>query len=99
MVSTRGWKRRELPESLQEGLRALGYRSMTNTPKDLPEQWRHPGHAHLFVTAAASNIPGDTAVVASWFKTKITRVEVDVLLARLDAQLREEGGANRVMRR
>lgn len=77
MSKTHGRTALPLPASLRTGLEGLGMVVMTATE---PPVWRHPLAPELRLTVVASNIPGDTAVLATW-GTKPDRVEADVLLA------------------
>jgi hypothetical protein len=98
MASTHGRKRLPLPLSLQDGLRERGYREMSNVGESSPWFWRHPKWPALFVSATASNIPGDAYVIARWHDSgRVQRIQVDVLLGRLEAQLREQAGFNTAM--
>lgn len=89
MASTAGRKVRPLPASVTQDLATMGYFQMPFTDDGVPV-FKHPEHPRLFVTAVASNIPGDTHVTARWFMQGAQRIEADELMMLLRAQIQRE---------
>ena len=101
MASTHGRKALPLPQSLEQGLRELGFRQMTDTPPGEPASFRHPTHRRLWVSVSASNIPGEPYVVARWGdgdQRWMLRLHVDQLLRELGTMVDQARGVNTIQR-
>jgi hypothetical protein len=82
MASTRGTKRRPLPQSLVTGLESLG---LVESPSvdDHIHIWVLPRHPGLTVQMATTNMPGESAVIVQFGGGYPGRLEADDVLDRL----------------
>ena len=86
MTTTAARKAKALPPSLFTGLAELGYLQMDDVA-GVP-YFRHPKQRLLYLSAVASNIPGDVdQVIAKWYgRDSMKRIGVDGLLELLHRQ-------------
>lgn len=105
MASTNGTKTKPLPPSLVQGLESLGFVELAGHtfPSATGERgarkvhvYALPRHPHLKFMATASNIPGDTAVIAEW-QGHYQRLEADAWLVEIsvDVQLADQNAGVR----
>lgn len=86
MGKVNGYAPKKLPDSLIVGLEGLGYVALGELKG--VTKWKTVKHRHLFLVVSPSNLPGDEEyVVAQFHGQHATRLTVDMLLARLTAQL------------
>ncbi len=87
--STHGRKLLPVPTSLEDGLRARGFRPV-ESPINGTHRWTHPTHRNTTHTFVPSSIPGDTDVVVTFDFMRATpprRLDPDALLAALDIMM------------
>lgn len=82
MASTRGTKRRPLPQSLVTGLESLGFVEFPSVD-DRIHLWALPRHPRLTVQMATTNMPGESAVTVQFGGGRPGRLEADAVLAQL----------------
>lgn len=93
MASTHGRTRKPIPPGLEVGLRSLGFRRMTDTPADLPEEWRIPTLSRIYLSVSAARTEGSFDVVARYGVKGAPREQyqgltnVDVLLILLEQMI------------
>ena len=86
-----------LPPSLLDSLGGIGYRRIEDGGR--VALFRHPSHPELFLEVTASNLPGDTQVIARWAKQNATRITIDLLIAKLALQINQINAPIRPMER
>lgn len=88
MAKTHGTAALPLPLALTIRLKAMGYLEVTlPNPASLP-LFRHLKRRELYVSACASNMPGDTDMVnAEWSGQPVVRISVDRLCDKLEDQI------------
>lgn len=81
MAKVNGTSPIELPASLVQGLESLGYIRMSD-PKVRPARFVHKDHHNRRIHVVTSNMPGESAVMASMsWNRKVRRLEPDAVLA------------------
>ena len=91
MAKTRGRTTLELPEALLIALGRLGYRRLAEEDSSSIPLFKHPKHPQLFLEVTRTNLPGDTHLIARWQGQNATRIDADLLIAKLTLQLRSAG--------
>jgi len=96
MASTHGRARLPLPPSLVAGLESLGFVEYPDQGDATPagtHRYRLPRHPGLSVSVVASNLPGESTVIAHRPGEVAVRIEVDALLVDLavDMALLDQG--------
>jgi hypothetical protein len=91
MANTRGRTRKPVPDSIDLGLRTLGFVPFEpphGTPNHGPHTYTLMRRPEFVVQLVASNIPGDAAVTATWPKHGPERFEPDTFLRVIEGEVR-----------
>lgn len=91
MAKTRGRTTLPLPDKLLMDLGRLGYRRLADETSTSVPLFRHPKYPALFVEVTRSNLPGDDKLIARWKDQNATRIDTDLLVAKLTLQLTAAG--------
>ena len=86
-----------LSDSLLLALGRLGFRRMAEEDSSSVPLFKHPKYDKLFLEVARSNLPGDTHLIARWQGQNATRIDTDLLIAKLTLQLNAAGNPVRRM--